>query len=421
MAEGFRFVGRTARNTLLANLWQVFRIGLQFAYLILVARLLGVEGYGVFSGVVALSASLSPLVGIGFGTILIKEVSRSPDNFGAFWAKALRALTVSAPAMAGAVMLLSWLLFSRGKYDSLVLLVVAAEFFAMPLISLVSVAYQANERVGRTMFNHVQMNLIRLMAVLILSLSGSVSLAAFAWMYLISTALAAALSYFQVCRDLGRPIWREAGIRGRLREGFGFSLSIVAACAGSEIDKALLLRMGSERETGNYSLASRVITAATMPLLGYLLAIVPKLFRRGEQGGAAAATLGHRLMLPVLAYGVLAGIATYFFAPFLLLVFGPGFSDALPLVRLLIPIPFLMGVSQIGLNVLSATDRQRQRVLIETVCVLGNVTLNLLLIPQIGARGAVFAMLASQSMLAFLPVLFVLFQGRNVRGRVVDE
>ncbi|WP_417067893.1 oligosaccharide flippase family protein [Niveibacterium terrae] len=421
MANRFRFAGLTARNTLLANLWQVFRIGLQFAYLVLVARLLGAEGYGVFSGVVALSVSLSPLVGVGFGTILIKEVSRSPENFGAFWAKALRALIVSAPVMAGGAMLLSWRLFSRGKYDSLVLLIVAAEFFAMPLISLVSVAYQANERVGRTMFNHVQMNLFRFMAVLILSLQEKVSLAVFAWMYLASTVLAAALSYFQVCRDLGRPTWSEAAIRGRLREGFGFSLSIVAACAGSEIDKALLLRMGTERETGNYSLASRVITAATMPLLGYLLAIVPKLFRRGEQGGAAAATLARKLMLPVLVYGVLAGTATYFFAPILLLVFGSGFSDALPLVRLLIPIPFLMGVSQIGLNVLSATDRQRLRVLIETASVLGNIMLNLLFIPQIGARGAVFAMLASQTMLAILPVLLVLFQGRGTRERVVDE
>jgi len=51
--------GRLARNTVLATFWQGVRIVLQFAYLVLVARMLGAEGYGLFSEVVTEEASWS--------------------------------------------------------------------------------------------------------------------------------------------------------------------------------------------------------------------------------------------------------------------------------------------------------------------------------------------------------------------------
>ena len=108
-ASGWR-PGRLARNTLLSTGWQGLRLALQFAYLVLVARLLGVEGYGVFAGSIALAASLSPLVGWGFYMILVQEVSRSPRRFPEFWAKALWAVAVSGPVMAGIMLALAPLL-----------------------------------------------------------------------------------------------------------------------------------------------------------------------------------------------------------------------------------------------------------------------------------------------------------------------
>lgn len=94
----------------LATTRQGVRLALQFAYLILVARVLGVEGYGVFAGSVALATSLSPLVGWGFVMILAQEVSRSPQRFPEFWAKALRAVALSGPVPAGVMLALAPLL-----------------------------------------------------------------------------------------------------------------------------------------------------------------------------------------------------------------------------------------------------------------------------------------------------------------------
>lgn len=407
--------GRLARNTALATFWQGVRIALQIAYLVLVARILGAEGYGVFSGSVALAASLSPLVGLGFGLILVKAVSRAPAAFPEHWGRALITLAVTAPVLAAAMLLLApYLLPVQGRW-AVIVLIAAAELVAMPFVTTCSLIFQAHEQLGRTIFNHVQLNVARLAVVAGLAIAGRGSLLEFAWGYFGATALAAVVSFWQVCRAFGRPVWRPGGIVSEAWEGLAFSLSVVANSAHGELDKTLLLRLDTAAATGNYSLATRVVSAATTPLIAYVLAAVPRLFREGEQGVAAAAGLARQLLPPILLYGVLATAGIILCAPVLPWVFGTDFSAALPLVGWLAPLPLLVGTSQLGLNVLSSSGRQRTRVLIEGAGLVANVALNVALIPAWGAQGAVAAMLASQTLLVLLPVATVVRLTRFAR------
>ena len=289
----------------------------------------------------------------------------------------------------------------------MIVLIAAAELLAMPLVAAGSLAFQAHERLGRTIFNHVQLNLVRLGAVALLAAAGQGDLVAFAWAYFGATAVAALLSLLQVRRAYGRPDWTRGGLAGRRREGLGFSLSVVANTAHGELDKTLLLRLGSAAAAGSYSVANRVVSAATTPLVAYILAAVPRLFREGEQGTAAAAALARRLLPPILLYGLVAAAGLYVAAPLLPWVFGPGFGAALDLVPWLAPLPLLVGASQLGLNVLSSSGRQRSRVLFEGLCLVVNIGLNVVLIPRWGAHGAVAALLVSQSLLALLPAAAV--------------
>ena len=402
-----------AKNTVLATFWQGARLVLQFVYLVLVARVLGAEGYGLFSGIVALAASLSPLVGLGFGTVLVKEVSRAPHAFPGYWAKAIQAVAVSAPIMAAGVFLLAYILLPIGGYWLVVILIAGAELVAMPFVTVGSQAYQAHEQLGRTMFNHVQMNLARFAAIAILAVTGRDSLLEFTWAYFGATVLAAGLSLTQVRRTFGAPAWRQGGIGSQAREGLGFSLSVAASTAHGEIDKTLLLRLEGAAATGHYSLAARVVSAATTPLIAYILATVPRLFREGESGIAQTTRLALRLLPPILLYGGLVALGILACAPLLPLVFGPGFTAALPLLFWLAPLPFLIGISQLCLNVLSASGHQHMRVQHEGAALVCNVLMNLLLIPQRGAEGAAMAMLASQALLVVLPTITLYRLGRG--------
>ncbi|ROH93401.1 hypothetical protein ED208_02460 [Stagnimonas aquatica] len=403
--------GALARNTALATAWQGVRLALQFAYLILVARVLGVEDYGVFAGSLALAASLSPLVGWGYGMILVQEVSRSPQRFPEFWAKALRAVALSGPITAAFMLALAPLLLPVESHWTVILLIAAAELIAMPLVVAGSQAYLGHERLGWTMFNHVQLNLVRFGAVAMLAALGRGGLLEFAWAYFGATVMAAALSFVQVHQAFGTPEWRQSGLSGRFREGLFFSLSVVANTAHGELDKALLLRLGSAAAAGNYSLANRVVSATAMPLIAYILAAVPRLFREGQQGTSAALAL--RLLPPILVYGIAVAAGLVACAPLLPWVFGAEYSETLRFVCWLALLPLLVGVSQLGLNVLSASGRQRTRVKLEWIALGANVGLNIVLIPLWGAQGAVLAMLSSQSLLALMPIAAIALLERN--------
>lgn len=393
--------GALARNTALATFWQVVRLALQMAYLVLVARILGAEGYGYFAGIVAIAASLSPLAGAGFNLILVKQVSRDPAAFPIYWGRILVAILVSAPLLVGAMGVVAAVLLPGYSEASTVLLVAASELILVPIIAACSNAYQAHERLGASIFNFVFLNLVRLFAVAGLAVcGGKPDLTLFAVAYFAGTAVSAAVSLAAATRSFGRAVRDFRGMPGELWEGLGFSLSGVAGVAHGEIDKTLLLRMGGAATAGTYSVATRVISAAGVPLVAYVLAAAPRLFRAGEGGIAAGGRAARRLLLPVLAYGVCAGGGVFILAALLPRLLGADFVASVPIVRALAPLPMLIGVSNLLLAVLSCSGAQRVRVLLETIALGINVALNVALIPSFGAFGAVGAILVSQLALA---------------------
>lgn len=399
--------GALARNTALATVWQGIRLVLQFTYLILVARMLGAHNYGLFAGYVALAASLSPFAGFGLTMIMVKEVARSPETFPIHWARLLRGLAFSIPLLAGLMLLFAISFLQIDQLWEIVALISAAELIAMPFITAGSVAFQAHERLGRSVFNHVQLNALRLLVIAGLTLSGRESLLEFAWGYFGATAIAAILSIIQTSLAFGAPLWKQSAISGSLREGLGFSLNIVVNSAHGEIDKTLLLRLGSATAAGNYSLAGRIITAANMPLSAYIISAVPKLFREGERGIASTTLLARRLLTPILIYGGGIALIIASISPFLPRIFGEDFAESSSLLLWLAPIPLISGISQLGLNMLIAVGQVRTRLAIEATSLLANIFLNMLLIPLFNSTGTSIAFLASQSLLMILPLIVI--------------
>lgn len=416
-----RSPGVLARNTVLATAWQGLRLTLQFTYLILVARMLGANNYGLFAGCVALAASLSPLAGLGFTMIMVKEVARNSESFPIYWARLLRGLAVSIPLLVGMMLLLAMLFLQIDGYWEILGLICAAELIAMPYITAASVAFQAHQRLGRSVFNHVQLNAVRLIVIASLSLTGHETLIEFAWGYFGATACAAILSLIQVGLAFGAPLWRQSRISGELREGLGFSLNILANSAHGEIDKTLLLRLGTASAAGNYSLAGRIITAANMPLSAYIISAVPRLFRAGEFGITSVALLARRLLTPILIYGTIVAFVIVILSPLLPWVFGEDFTESRLLLLWLAPIPLLSGISQLGVNVLIAAGHLRTRLAIETISLGANVALNVIFISRLGGTGTALALLTSQLLLAVLPFLAIYRLARESKPVVQNE
>lgn len=399
---------KLARNTVLATGWQVLRLTLQFAYLIVVARLLGASGYGTFAGIIALAAMLSPLAGAGFGLILVKEVSRTPELFPLYWGKTLSATVISAPLLILVLCIMSTLILpDRGEI--LVLLIVGVtELFLVPLVAACANAYQAHERLGASSFNFVLLNLGRLLAIGALSLfNRPPNLTQFAIAYLTGTALPTAASLIIATRTFGHPIVEMRSLACQIKEGLGFVVSGITGVAQAEIDKSLLLRLDGAIATGTYSVATRIISAASIPLVTFVLASVPQLFRTGTSGTKGNRQATGALLKPILIYSAVADCTIYLLAPWLPSVLGEEFADSVSIIQILALLPSLIGVSNLFLAVLSCSGAQSVRVGIELLALGLNIGLNIALIPTYGISGSVYAALASQGALAGMALLFL--------------
>lgn len=365
--------------------------------------MLGADGYGWFAGTLALAASFSPLVGLGFGLILVKQVARQPALFSVYWARNIAAVLFSAPVLMAVVIVLASFLLPDPKRWQVIGLLLFSELLFAPLIVACAIVYQAHEKLGRSTFVHVMLNLFRLIATIVLIFSfENVDVELFGWGYFIATLVAALITLGLALKRYGWPAWQLKGMLGELKEGMGFSASLVVVSTQAELDKTLMLRLSGAENAGVYSVASRVISATTIPLVTLVLAAVPRLFREGEKGVHAGAQLARKLLPPVMVYGVMAGLVIYASAPLIPLILGKDFSASVDIIRLQAPLPLLSGVSLMLLSALSCSGAQVDRVIIELIILSLSIILNLMLIPMMGAKGAAISALCVQMVLAII-------------------
>ncbi len=129
------------------SMW--LRTGVQVVVFLLVARILGVENYGAYAAVLALSAAVGCFSGLGTQSIVVRELSRSPDSLAAVWGKAIAALVVTSP-----VLLLLYIAVSRVVIPvdiavAVVLFIGIAEIFFAPFVLATICLYQGQDRIRR--------------------------------------------------------------------------------------------------------------------------------------------------------------------------------------------------------------------------------------------------------------------------------
>jgi O-antigen/teichoic acid export membrane protein len=231
----------------------------------------------------------------------------------------------------------------------------------------------------------------------------------FAWNYFFSTFAAASAILLFTLTQCVRIQLDFKNLREDFFEGISFSSSNFITISHAEIDKALMLKLSNPTDTGVYSAATRVVSSASLPLLAFVLSTTPRLFRMGHNGFRSSSKASLNFILPVLVYGLIAGFGLFFFASLLPVILGNEFKESVTIIRYLSPFPTLYGFSILMLGVLTCANLQWVRFLIEGICLMINIILNLLFIPRYGNYGAVISLLASQSALNIILVSSLIF------------
>lgn len=189
-----------------------------------------------------------------------------------------------------------------------------------------------------------------------------------------------------------RPLWLEL-----FRKGLPFAYAGAMITLFFQVDAVMLERMRGPEEVGWYRPPVLVLEGLTLipRILGY--ALIPTMAALFAHSPASVTALYRRGSKYLLLAGLPIGIFGLVHAePFVLALFGAAYGPSVIGARILLPAATLMFLSNFGETTLACINRWGTIVVVSTGCLVLNVILNAIWIPQYGYPAAAWATLATE-------------------------
>jgi len=407
---------RAAKSSAWALLGQLGGVVAGIANFLLLARLLGPEDYGLISGAWALVLAIGPIVTLGSERLVIRDFTSTGDAPAALGAGLATSVVGSS---IGVLLLVGSHSLVLPQVPVLLLAALAiAEILAMGVTGCVIGLSFAIGDARSASIATVLVGGARLAAVLVFAVTGGDDPVRWAVLYAAISVLAAAAQVAWGWSRFGRPTLVDYRFGSRVREGLPFSAGTTAGIVQTSADKILLVRFGLTVEAGLYSVAYRLATMVSMPVLAVMQAMLPRYFAAGAHGGVlATAAFGRRLLVPLTGYGILVAVGLVGGAFLLPDLLGEDYARSAQLLMLLAPLPLVRLLQSITGDALTGAGQQGSRTMCATICAVVSVALNVALIPQLGLTGVLIAVLVTQVLLL---VLLQLTLRRSVRAVAVS-
>ena len=197
--------GKLAKNASWMFLGQGVSFVVQACYFVLLARLLGADQYGIFVGAAAAVSLLSQYSTLGSGLVLVRQVSRHPNEFPQYWGNVLiTTLSVGLVVILALAWFGSWMVGPASA--AVIVLVALGECTCARLAEAGGQAFQAFEQLKLTAVLTSLTSIARLLAA-----AGMVLVLHHAtvrqWVFasLCVSGLSAVLAMALVTARLGRP------------------------------------------------------------------------------------------------------------------------------------------------------------------------------------------------------------------------
>jgi len=381
-----------------------------FGLAVVVTRLVGARGAGIFFAAVAVFTILSNVTELGADTGIVRYIARLREQGRQRELPSLvRIALVPAAVLAtiAGIATVVWAvpladLFSRSD-PAAVASYLRIFGWVIPLTTISTVALAGTRGFG-SMRAFVGIDSIAVPvlkpALILIAAAGGLTATGLALGWAIPEALACVVSLIVLWRmvrrakpgegsapadegSLATAFWRFSAPRG---VAAAFQITIIW------FDLLLLSHFRAAAEVGVYGAASRAVTFGTFALQAIRLAIAPQISRllaRGDRAGAQTVYQTATWWLVVVSWPVFLIFAI--FGPLLLGVFGRGFGQGATALAIL-SIAMLVNLGTGNVTVVLLMGGKSSWNLVNTAIALAlNIGLNLVLIPRFGIAGAAFA------------------------------
>ena len=401
------FLTRARHSTLARNAaWLFAGQGLSFLvqglYFVLLARLLGTTQYGLLAGAVALVAVVSQYSTLGSGLLFLRYVSPDHTRFRHYWGNILMSILLLGTLLVVALRFSGRWLVGQPSVPLLIPIAIGDCLFQQ-LNSCAGQVFQTFEKMKYSAAITLSSNLLRL------ALAASMFFTlhrASAWQWalasLLVSGLAAGFAFATVTRCFGLPAFSLSLFRRHFGEGFVFSISGSTTAVYNDIDKVVLSHDGMNQANGIYSMAYRAINIGAMPIMSIVSAAFPRFFREGVKGIAAVTPMAWQLLKRTAVIGLAVTVTLFLAAPLIPHLLGPGYAESVRALRWLCLIPLLRCFHLSAGDAIAGAGHQKFRLVSQSIAALGNLGLNLYLIPRYSWLGAAWASLATDGALGVM-------------------
>ncbi len=379
---------------------------LSFLLTVLIGRLLGEDGLGVYASTLAWIFPLSLVTEFGLGTLITRDIAQNPDDAHAY----LRASVIARLLIGGALCFLIWIVAPYLSQDSLVvqgLRLSAPLIIILPFYSSFTAIFRAREIMHPIAWLNLGMLIAQVMLTIVALHFGGDILDILA-INLVTSAGQLLSSWIVYCRWFYKPPQRIIAIMPLFRASAPFAIAAILAGIQARSSIILLEQFTTTEDVGHYVAASRFVEAGRMiphaffdalfPLLAGLATMPDKLTR-----------LFRRVIWGLVAFGVIFGIGMMFASPMLVIwAYGETFAPAVPLLVILSwsLLPMLLKGGRTLYWYAQGKEGFVNRV--TAVVIILQIFLGVWLIPQYEAIGAVIVVLLSE-----ISAVILLFLRRN--------
>ncbi len=412
------FIARARNSVLVRNAgWLFAGQGLSFVaqavYFIVLARLLGTTQYGLLAGAIALVAVVSQYSALGSGLLFLRYVSPNHTLFRLYWGNMLMAVCLLGGLLAVGLRLSGRWLVGESSVPLLFPLAIGDCLFQQ-LSGCAGQVFQAFEKMKYSAALTLLSNISRcILAACMLLFMGKVS----AWQWVIASLAVsfatAAIAFGIVTRFFGLPSFSPSLFVQRAGEGFVFAISGSTTAVYNDIDKVVLSRFGMDRANGIYSMAYRVVNIGTMPIMSIVAAAFPSFFRAGVHGIAATVPMARSLLKRTAGIGIVVAAGMFVCAPLIPHLVGPSYAESVSALRWLCLIPFFRCFHLSAGDAIAGAGHQKFRLVSQSIAAIGNLLLNLYLIPRYSWHGAAWASLGTDGALGVMNWLALSFLSRR--------
>lgn len=376
--------------------WLAVRTAAQTALFVLVARVMGADGYGALISAMALAGIFS-FAAMGASAVLVRDGAREPHRLPHLTRDMARLWLLCMPVLCVLAMLTSLLLVGSLLPASAILAIVIAEVVCATAVDGIGRTYQSRDRVSMMGLTSSGLILTRLAVFVVMGLFSHWTPATWAFGYLASSAGYLGLLALLVNRH--RPGLAGAAspaipMAQTIRASLPFSFSYAAQKVQAEINKPMLARLTDASGAGVLSAAQRFTDLLLLPVLAMLETLAPRVYR-AQKPLRMAFTLG----LVPLATAALGGGVLVAAANAIPWILGPSFQASVPAIVMLAALPAVQVFRWLLSTAMTGLDLHRHFYFVHGAGAVTNVLLVAALAPGYGLSGAVWAAYGTEAVL----------------------